>query len=62
MVFRTSGGFTDLPDSDTAQAENVEFTKNCGPLGRWFFSVDGNQIEFGGPQGVVYIDVFKHNT
>ena len=37
-----------LPGSETADAANVELTTNCRPLGRWFFRVDGDDVEFGG--------------
>ena len=46
--------YTVLPDSGTDAAINAEFTRNCGPSGRWFFKVDGPDVEFGGifPHGV----------
>ena len=62
MGFMIASGNVWLPGSDSAAAENIDLTKNCGPLGRWFFRVDGNEIVFGGPQGIVYINVFAHNT
>ena len=40
--------YTFLPDSHSAAAANVELTTNCRPLGRWFFRVDGDDVEFGG--------------
>ena len=64
MGFDNPGHANDywLPGSETAAAQDIVSTKNCGPLGRWFFRVDGDEVEVGGPQGTVYIDVFTHNA
>ena len=45
--------YTRLPGSHSAAAANVELTTNCKPLGRWFFKVDGDDVEFAGifPEG-----------
>ena len=40
--------YTRLPGSLSAAVANVELTTNCRPFGRWFFRVDGDDIEFGG--------------
>ena len=54
MGFRIATGNVWLPGSNTATVEKIELTKNFGPLGRWFFRVDGDEVVFGGPQGILY--------
>jgi len=50
MGFNKGDGlhYTVLPDSSSTAAANVELTTTCRPLGRWFFRVDGDDVEFGG--------------